>query len=63
VPFYRDADGAVWQDGAHGSLYCIVDEPNEPDGGAIGLPMPRENVAARFGPLVEVRPTGWEAVS
>lgn len=61
MAFYLDADGAVWQDGARDALYCIVDPDYDPDG-AIGIPMERDDVARNYGPLVEVRPTGWEAV-
>ncbi|MFE0326297.1 hypothetical protein ACFW08_05710 [Streptomyces sp. NPDC058960] len=61
MAFYRDTDGAVWQDGAWESLYCIVDPVYEPDS-AIGIPMPREDVERAFGPLVEVQPTGWEEI-
>lgn len=61
MAFYRDAEGAIWQDGMNQSLYCMVDPEYEPDC-AVGIPMPKEHVEANFGPLVEVRPTGWEAV-
>jgi hypothetical protein len=61
MAFYRDTDGAVWQDGMNVALYCVLDPQYEPDS-MIGIPMPKEHVETVFGPLVEVRPTGWEVV-
>jgi hypothetical protein len=42
-------------------LFCVVDPDHDPDG-AVGIPLEREDVERSWGPLVEVRPIGWEAV-
>ncbi|MEU0912184.1 hypothetical protein [Streptomyces althioticus] len=60
MAFYRDEDGAIWQDGYPDALYCI-DDPDDDDS-SIGIPMPWYEVSDSFGPLVKVRPTGWEEV-
>lgn len=61
MAFYQDSDGAIWQDGKGDALYCVVD-PDDGDNGGIGIPLEPEDVERQWGPLVEVRPTGWEVV-
>ncbi|MET9816924.1 hypothetical protein [Streptomyces sp. NPDC006355] len=61
MAFYRDDDGAIWQDGHPDVLYCIVDPDDEPNT-KIGIPIPWYEVSDSFGPLISVRPTGWEEV-
>jgi hypothetical protein len=61
MAFYRDVDGAIWQSGRGGSLYCIFD-PEEPEDTSIGISMHWYEVSDSFGPLITVRPTGWEEV-
>jgi hypothetical protein len=61
MAFYRDSDGAIWQDGMDDRLHCIVDPDDEGDT-AIGIPQPWYEVSESFGPIVEVRPSGWEEV-
>lgn len=61
MAFYRDSDGAIWQDGWSEVLYCIAD-PEDGDDTMIGIPMDPSEVGDTFGPLVKVRPIGWEEV-
>lgn len=61
MAFYRDFDGAIWQEGHPDKMYCIVDPDYEPDT-MIGIPFSVREVEDNFGPLVEVRPIGWEEV-
>lgn len=67
MAFYRDREGAIWIDGIRrrdepAPIYCISDPTMPDDEPEIGLAMHRDEMAAQFGPLVEVRPTGWEEV-
>jgi hypothetical protein len=65
VAFYRDGDGAVWVDAGDERLACIIDphyRAEDTDGASVGEPFRAVQVAAAWGPLVEVRPTGWETV-
>ncbi|MFI7096396.1 hypothetical protein [Streptomyces lydicus] len=59
--FYRDVNGDVWQAVTPRVLVFVYDESGDPD----VIPndfMPAADVAKDFGPLREVRPTGWERV-
>ncbi|MYY03092.1 MULTISPECIES: hypothetical protein [unclassified Streptomyces] len=63
MPFYRDAGGAVWiSDHRARKIFCVSDPTVEDDVPSVGLAMDPEEIAERFGPLVEIRPTGWEVV-
>jgi hypothetical protein len=61
MAFYRDVDGAIWQNGHPDVVYCIVDPDDDPNS-IIGIPMDFPEVEKEFGPLVKVRPTGWEEI-
>ncbi|MET9126938.1 hypothetical protein [Streptomyces sp. NPDC004528] len=61
MAFYRDADGAIWQDGRGDALYCVFD-PEEDINSGIGIPVEPADVEENWGPLVEVRPVGWVPV-
>ncbi|MFB8071092.1 hypothetical protein [Streptomyces californicus] len=63
MPFYKDVDGAIWLTGHRGNaIFCVSDPTVEDDVPTVGLSMDSAEVEATFGPLVEVRPTCWEAV-
>lgn len=62
MSFYRDEDGAIWQDGHPDVLYCIFDPEDDDESSMIGVPMPWYEVSDSFGPLIKVQPTGWEEV-
>ncbi|MDX2575932.1 hypothetical protein PV332_10610 [Streptomyces scabiei] len=60
--FYRDVNNDVWQAVTPRVLLFVADGTGDPD----VIPndfVPLEEVASGFGPLVEVQPTGWEAVA
>jgi hypothetical protein len=59
MAFYRDVDGAIWQDGRNGSMSCLFD-PDDPDDSSLGIPLAWHEVSDSFGPLIKVKPTGWE---
>ncbi|WP_369147087.1 hypothetical protein [Streptomyces sp. R44] len=63
MPFYRDRDGSIWvPDHRADRLFCLLDPTEEDDSASIGLAMLPDEVKAQFGPLDEVRATGWEEV-
>ncbi|WP_328967925.1 hypothetical protein [Streptomyces sp. NBC_00239] len=64
MAFYSDDDGAVWVDDHkdEGSMRCIVDPDCDEDRPTAGILVRAADVRESYGPLVEVRPTGWEVV-
>ncbi|MEO3974405.1 hypothetical protein [Streptomyces sp. CAU 1734] len=62
MKYYRDVDNDLWITGKPGLLHCAEYEgqPNSYDGA--GRAQAAEMVNLLFGPLREVRPTGWENV-
>jgi hypothetical protein len=63
MAFYRDDDGAVWVTAAEGDqVHCLTDARVVDDSAFVGAAQPIDTVDRLFGPLVEVRPTGWEVV-
>lgn len=59
--FYRDRDGDVWQAVSTNALMFAVNGDGDPDIKPFDI-LPAKTIADEFGPLVEVRPIGWEAV-
>lgn len=57
--FYRDRDGDVWQAVSTNALMFAANADGDPDVIPFDV-IPAAFVADRDGPLVEVRPTGWE---
>jgi hypothetical protein len=65
MAFYRDEDGAVWLTGhvtAGDVLHCVFDPADVDDVPSVGLAVAGTRVRSSYGPLVEIRPTGWEIV-
>lgn len=60
--FYRDMDGDVWQAVTPAVLVFVANRDGDPDVVPFDV-MPAEGIERRHGPLVEVRPTGWEAIA
>jgi hypothetical protein len=58
--FYRDQPGNVWQAVSHRVLAFLAHYDGDPEVTAFDI-VPGDVVNAQSGPLVEVRPTGWEA--
>ncbi|WDM16708.1 hypothetical protein J3S85_37715 [Streptomyces lavenduligriseus] len=59
--FYRDQGGDVWQAINDVVLLFVADNTGCPDIITNDF-VPAEQVERDYGPLVEVRPTGWEVV-
>jgi hypothetical protein len=59
--FYRDKSGDVWQAVSGNALLFAAFSDGDPDIEPFDL-LPAATVLEDYGPLVEVRPTGWEAV-
>lgn len=64
MAFYRDEAGAVWVDDHKEPLRmrCVLDPDYVDDSPTAGIAVVADDVRDSYGPLVEVRPTGWEAV-
>lgn len=64
MALYRDATDAIWVDTLSGDVACVVDpqDVSNAEADVIGEPMERDYVSETWGPLVEVRPVGWEDV-
>lgn len=64
MALYKDTTDAIWIDTLCGSLACVIDPLDIPgvEADVIGEPFDAEFVRGTWGPLVEVRPTGWEEV-
>ncbi|MFB7823836.1 hypothetical protein [Streptomyces hydrogenans] len=63
MPFYRDRYGSVWVPAHQGdALHCLLDPTEENDTASIGAPLLSQDVRKFYGPLEEVRVTGWEEV-
>jgi hypothetical protein len=60
--FYQDADGDVWQAQADGRLTFAAFGDGGPDV-YMNDTSDASRVEDEYGPLTEVRPTGWEAVA
>jgi hypothetical protein len=60
--FYRDRDGDVWQAVTDLILLYVVDRDGTLDIITNDI-VPAASVERTAGPLVEVRPTGWEEVA
>lgn len=59
--FYRDRDGDVWQAVTDRIVVFIADAEGCPDIITNDL-VPAADVEREHGPLIEVRPSGWEEV-
>ncbi|GAB1326932.1 hypothetical protein [Streptomyces sennicomposti] len=59
--FYRDRDGNVWQAVSTNALMFAAHNDRDPDVIPFDI-LPAAQVEKCDGPLVEVRPVGWEAV-
>jgi hypothetical protein len=59
--FYRDRDDDVWQAVSANALMFAAHGDRDPDVIPFDI-LPAETVERESGPLVEVQPTGWEAV-
>ncbi|MFE3144773.1 hypothetical protein [Streptomyces scopuliridis] len=59
--FYRDSDEDIWQAVSFSVLMFVAHADGDPNVSAFDV-VPAERIADRNGPLVEVRPTGWEEV-
>ncbi|MFI9123843.1 hypothetical protein ACIGW0_31380 [Streptomyces bikiniensis] len=56
--FYRDTTGDIWQAASTNALLFVAFGDGDPDVEPFDL-MPAATVSDEYGPLVEVRPTGW----
>ncbi|MEV4971997.1 hypothetical protein [Streptomyces scopuliridis] len=59
--FYQDGDEDIWQAVSFSVLMFVAHADGDPNVTAFDV-VPALRVANHNGPLVEVRPTGWEAV-
>ncbi|MGW6855836.1 hypothetical protein [Streptomyces xanthophaeus] len=65
MAYYRDGDGAIWIEGHRpDQVYCLADPdfPEDADDAVLGIPMSKNDIRRTAGPLVPIRPTGWEEV-
>lgn len=61
MAFYRDSEGAIWQEDEGDTLRCLID-PDAPKDEVIGDAYYRRDAEEHYGPFVKVRPIGWEEV-
>jgi hypothetical protein len=59
---YRDSEGEIWADSILGGLVNVISGDGEGDDGTVGDVFDPDYVERVWGPLVPVRPTGWEAL-
>ncbi|MER6485702.1 hypothetical protein ABT264_19365 [Streptomyces virginiae] len=64
MSYWSDGDGAVWVDDhkQEGGMRCLTDPDTEEDSPTAGIWVHADEVREAYGPLVEVRPIGWEEV-